>query len=102
MLLSVRARFLPSFLVVSFLVLPLSSALEPDLVIQNLSVSPESVMAGGTATVSFAVRNQGSGSVLATTTNVRLSTSTSDPLLYQLGTPSLASGRSTVGGKASE
>ncbi|MBI3245244.1 MAG: hypothetical protein HYZ50_01915 [Deltaproteobacteria bacterium] len=70
---------------------------QSDLVIQNLVVSPSSGVAGASVTASFTIRNQGSGTANASTTNIRLATSstnvtTSDPLLATVSTPSLAQG----------
>lgn len=58
----------------------------PDLVIHDLRVEPPTVDQGGSATVDFTLRNQGTGPALASTTRLRASTpgsppSTDDPLL---------------------
>lgn len=71
----------------------------PDLVPQNLSVSPSSVNAGSNVTASFTVRNIGTAAAASSKTNLRLSTSsstvtTSDPLLKTVTTPSLGAGSS--------
>jgi uncharacterized protein (TIGR03437 family) len=53
------------------------------------------VAAGGTLTVSFTIRNQGTGTAAATTTRLRLGGATSninDPTLVDIATPSLAAG----------
>ncbi len=70
---------------------------QSDLVIQNLTVNPTSGAAGSNATVSFTIRNQGGGTASASTTNVRINSSSinvvaSDPLLITLSTPSIAAG----------
>jgi hypothetical protein len=70
----------------------------PDLITQNLSVSPTSAVAGSTVTVSFTILNNGTAATVnASTTNIRLSTSnanvtTSDPLLTTVSVPSLGVG----------
>ncbi|MEQ1857292.1 MAG: CARDB domain-containing protein, partial [Longimicrobiales bacterium] len=68
---------------------------QSDLVVQSISVSPTSGLAGSSTTLSLTVRNQGAGSATASTANVRISTSgsvvgTSDPLLTQLSIPAIA------------
>gem|GEM_PF-1959922 len=68
-----------------------------DLIVQNLSVSPTSGWAGSNATVSFTIRNQGNGTANASTTNIRLNTSSSnvttgDRLLASISTPSIGAG----------
>ncbi|GEM_PF-5136872 len=68
-----------------------------DLIPQNLAVTPNSGPAGSNATVSFTVRNQGSGTANSSTTNIRINTSTSnvtttDPLLASISLPSIAAG----------
>jgi hypothetical protein len=68
-----------------------------DLVPQNLGVSPSSGLAGTGVQVSFSVRNNGPGTSLATTANIRLSTSSAapsagDPLLGTLNIAALSSG----------
>jgi hypothetical protein len=70
---------------------------QSDLVIQSLSVSPTSGPAGSSVTVNLTIRNQGSGTASASTTNIRLATSssnvtTSDPLLASVSTPSISPG----------
>jgi len=70
---------------------------QSDLVIQNLTVNPTSGAVGSNATVSFTIRNQGGGTASASTTNIRINTSsanvtTNDPLLISLSTPSIAAG----------
>jgi subtilase family serine protease len=74
-----------------------SVTLQSDLVIQNLAVTPSSGAAGASVTVSFTIRNQGSGTANASTTNIRLSSSNSnvtdnDPLLTSISTPSIVAG----------
>jgi len=69
----------------------------PDLITQNLSVSPSSGAVGSSFTVSFTIRNQGSGTAQSSTTNVRMAVSsssvtTSDPLLFNVNVPSLSAG----------
>ncbi|MCP4548492.1 MAG: peptidoglycan DD-metalloendopeptidase family protein [bacterium] len=69
----------------------------PDLIPQNLTVSPTTVNAGASATVNFRVNNQGTATAAASTTNIRLSSSstnvtTSDPLLKTVTTPSIGPG----------
>ncbi|MEP9411767.1 MAG: hypothetical protein HRF42_10270 [Candidatus Brocadia sp.] len=70
-----------------------------DLVIQNLTVSPNSGYAGSSATVSFTIYNQGGGTANPSTTNIRINTSsgnvtTSDPLLASISIPSIPAGGS--------
>ncbi len=82
-------------------VFTVTAAGAPDLVVQNLAVSPTSGAAGSAATVSFTIRNPGTATAGASTTNLRLATSgstvtTSDPLLATLNTPSLAAGATTT------
>ncbi len=72
---------------------------QADLVIQNLTVSPTTAQAGDSVTVSFDILNQGTGVATASTTNIRISSSpdtvtTSDPLLTNMSTPSIAAGAS--------
>ncbi len=72
---------------------------QSDLVPQNLTVNPTSGLAGSNASVSFTIYNQGIGIANASTTDIRISTSnssvtTSDPLLAQINTPSIAAGGS--------
>jgi uncharacterized protein (TIGR03437 family) len=71
----------------------------PDLIPQNLSLSPSSVAAGGTLTVSFTIKNQGTATAAATTTRLRLGTSGTSSsssntvaTLADIATPSLAAG----------
>ncbi|QXD15897.1 peptidoglycan DD-metalloendopeptidase family protein [Rhodocaloribacter litoris] len=73
----------------------------PDLVPEELVISPNRVQTGGAAAVSFVVTNRGGGTAPATRTNVRLSASPTevtvqDPLLATLATPSLAPGESVT------
>jgi subtilase family serine protease len=70
---------------------------QSDLVIQSLSISPKSGPAGSSVTVNLTIRNQGSGTANASTTNIRLAASssnvtTSDPLLASISTPSISPG----------
>ncbi|MBW8873877.1 MAG: hypothetical protein JF614_02850, partial [Acidobacteria bacterium] len=87
------------FIILTFLGNEASAQSRPDIVPQNISVSPASVAAGGGTTVFFTVRNQGSASAGPTTTRLRLSTSASgpslsDPVLADVNTPSIAAGSS--------
>jgi len=73
----------------------------PDLVTQNLVVNPSSGFAGSPATVSFTIKNQGNGSAGSSTTNIRISNSssnvtTSDPLLASIATPGIGAGGTSV------
>lgn len=73
---------------------------KPDLIPGNLTVSPTGVMVGQKVTVSFLVKNQGTGVSAECTTEVRLGLSPArpapaDPLLISLVTPSLPPGGST-------
>lgn len=66
-----------------------------DLVPQNLSLNLTSGIPGSNVQVNFSVRNDGAGASLATTANIRLSTSssapsTSDPLLGTVDINALA------------
>jgi len=75
---------------------PISSP-KSDLVVENPSVSPSRGKPGTSATVSFTIRNQGSGSSTSCTTNIRFNTSsssvtTSDKLLKSVNTPSISPG----------
>lgn len=68
-----------------------------DLIVENLVVTPPDGPPGANVTVSFTIRNQGSGTANASTTNIRLNTSSStvtpsDPLLAILNTPSILAG----------
>jgi uncharacterized membrane protein len=68
-----------------------------DLVVQSFTVNPSSGLAGSSTTASLTIRNQGAGTALASTTNIRISTSTGapttqDPLLVQLSIPAIAPG----------
>lgn len=45
---------------------------QSDLLIQNLSITPTSGLSGSSATMSFAIYNQGSGTANASTTNIRI------------------------------
>ena len=75
--------------------------LTPDLVVRNLTVTPASGTPGSTATVSFAIQNQGNATANPFLTNVRLGASatqvtTSDVKLVESGisVPALAPGQS--------
>jgi uncharacterized membrane protein len=68
-----------------------------DLIPQNLAVTPNLGPAGSNATVSFTIRNQGSGTAKESTTNIRINTSSSnvtkdDPLLASINIPSISPG----------
>ena len=68
-----------------------------DILPQNISLSASTVAAGGTLTVTFDIKNQGTTSAAATTTRLRLNqssttTSTSDTSLGDVSTPSIAGG----------
>ncbi|MDW8241346.1 MAG: CARDB domain-containing protein, partial [Acidobacteriota bacterium] len=71
-------------------------ALQPDLIVQNLSVSPTTVTAGSNVTVSFTIRNQGSASAASTSHNIVLSVDNvitgADQVLLSVATPVLAAG----------
>jgi len=76
-----------------------ASPAQSDLIIRNLTVNPNSGSGGSSATVSFTIYNQGSGTANASTTNIRINTSstnvtTSDPLLTSISTPSISAGGS--------
>ncbi|MEJ0091441.1 MAG: Calx-beta domain-containing protein [Limisphaerales bacterium] len=66
-----------------------------DLVIQNLSVTPNTGEPGGTATVSFTIKNTGSGIAYPSSANIRLNSSSTGvtvsdtPLVIGVDTPSL-------------
>jgi hypothetical protein len=68
---------------------------ESDLVIQNLSVTPNTGEPGGTATVAFTIRNAGSGKAFKSSANIRLNSSSTGvtvndtPLVIDVETPSL-------------
>jgi hypothetical protein len=67
-----------------------------DLVVQNLSASPTSAQAGQNVTITFSMKNQGGGTAANSTTNLRISRSstnvtTSDPLLTSVSVDFLAS-----------
>jgi len=70
-----------------------------DLIVQNLSITPNSGPPGSNVNVSFTIYNQGSGTANANTTNIRIKSTTgnpttSDPLLASLSIPSIAAGGS--------
>ncbi len=70
---------------------------EADLVIRDLGVSPSGGAAGSPVNVSFEVANQGGQAAGASTTRIRINANphgvtTSDTLLRQLSTPSMAAG----------
>src|SRR5215210_4447337 len=79
------------------LLTPATAHALPDLITQNLSLSPSSGVVGSSFTVSFTVKNQGTGTALASSANVRMATSSStvtssDPLLFSISVPSLSAG----------
>jgi uncharacterized protein (TIGR03437 family) len=79
------------------LCIQMTAAAQSDLVIQNLAVTPQSGAAGARVTLSFTIRNQGNGAASASTTNIRLNTSSSnvttgDPLLAGISTPAIPAG----------
>ena len=55
-----------------FLALSPLAAQQSDLIVQSMSVSPSSGLAGSGATVSVTLRNQGSGTAAASTTGLRI------------------------------
>jgi subtilase family serine protease len=71
---------------------------QPDLVVINLSVTPNSTTPGSNVTLSFAILNQGNGTASGTAHNIYLSAdsniTTSDTFLTSLGTGSLSPGAS--------
>jgi len=74
-----------------------STTAQSDLIIQNLTVNPTSGAVGSNATVSFTIKNQGSGTANASTTNIRINTSSSgvtpnDYLLASISIPSIPAG----------
>jgi len=76
-----------------------SSTPKPDLVPENVSLSTTAVTAGGTMTVSLTMANQGQAAAGASTTRLRLNTSSSgttkyDTSLGDLPTPSIPAGSS--------
>jgi hypothetical protein len=72
------------------------AAQQPDLIVINLSVTPTTVAAGGSVTVSFTIFNQGSGTAGTATHQVRLSSdsniTTGDVFLDSVTTGVLSSG----------
>ena len=73
-----------------------ATQLPSDLVVENLSVTPNSGEPGSNATVSFTIRNNG-GVAYPSRTNIRLSASssnvtTNDPLLASIATPRIDPG----------
>jgi len=69
----------------------------PDLVVQNLAVDPSSGANGTVVHLTMDIKNQGSSSALASTTRVRInqdssSVTSTDPILCNISTPSLAAG----------
>ena len=69
----------------------------PDLVVSALSVNPTGVAAGGQATVTFTVLNQGNTAAPSTVAKIRLGSVTTmtdqDPLLADVTVPSLGVGQ---------
>ncbi|MBK9171197.1 MAG: hypothetical protein IPM24_27575 [Bryobacterales bacterium] len=80
--------------------LSVTAAQLPDLVVQGVTLSANSLLAGGTLTASVTVRNQGSGHAGSSVTMVRVNTnpgssSGADPQ-QSVPTPAIAAGSSTV------
>lgn len=74
----------------------------PDVLPQNITLNASTVATGGTLTVAFNIRNQGSGNAAATTTRLRLNqsstvTSASDTSLGDVSTPIIAANSVTSG-----
>lgn len=73
-------------------------AAQSDLILQNLAVNPTSGPAGSGATVSFTIRNQGGGPANASTTNIRITTSSTNvtpgdtPLALGISVPAIPAG----------
>src|ERR1051325_9436970 len=93
-----RAAFLPMAFVLGVGVSAAPLLALSDLVVQSISVTPASGAAGSGATVSVTLRNQGPGTASSSTTRLRINTSslnvtTSDPILTEVGAPSIASGQ---------
>ena len=70
----------------------------PDLITQNLQVSPTRGNGGATVNVSFTIKNQGTATAGTSMCNVRIATSsttvtTGDPLLFSVGVQSLTAGQ---------
>jgi len=81
----------------AYVVFTVTSTAKSDLIIQGFTVSPTSGAPGSSATVSFTIKNQGSGVANASTTNIRINTSsadvtTSDYLLDTINVPSVPAG----------
>jgi hypothetical protein len=72
---------------------------QSDLIVQSISVSPTSGVAGSGATVSVTIYNQGAGTAGSSTTRLRINTSssnvtTSDPIIAEMNAPSISAGQS--------
>src|SRR5258708_6289409 len=83
-----------------FLIISATAYALPDILPKKITLTPSSVAANGMVTVSFTVTNQGDTSAGATTTRLRINSSsttetTSDPVLADISTPAIAAGAST-------
>jgi len=50
-------------------------AQQPDLIVQNVTVTPSTVVPGASVSVGFTIRNQGAGNAIATESVIRFVTS---------------------------
>ena len=68
----------------------------PDLIAQSINVSPNPVLPGSNITVSWTLRNQGSGTANSSTTVVRIESSANCPIVAQaqVSASSLGAGQS--------
>lgn len=78
-----------------------TAAPRPDLIPSNVQASPTSVQIGNSVTVSATVSNPGPGDAVASTTRVRINTSTAgtssaDIALGDIATPAIVAGTSTT------